>query len=271
MKESKERISSAIDRARSDLEEALCELEKLPVVHEDSVEFAAHALNNYLTVTGGTVELLALLLENNPDPQVGRLLTALQHSTDLMMQTVGQLRSAPMGRDSRVILDKVDLGLMAGNFTKFYQSLAERKQVRCIFESSRDEALVWTDNVMCAVVLDNLFSNAVKYSPPGGKIWISLVVEQDGVVCRVCDEGRGIEPNDQARLFQRGVRLKPQPTAGESSTGYGLAVTKEFIDKLGGTIWCESTVGEGSCFSFRLPRYQEKIHGPGRKDSPSSS
>ena len=51
----------------------------------------------------------------------------------------------------------------------------------------------------------------------------------------------------------RGVRLTPRPTAGESSSGYGLAVAKDLVERLGGQIWCESTVGQGSCFAFRLP------------------
>jgi signal transduction histidine kinase len=54
-------------------------------------------------------------------------------------------------------------------------------------------------------------------------------------------------------LFQRGVRLSPQPTGGEASNGYGLAVAKELINLVGGSIWCCSTPGHGACFAFRLP------------------
>jgi signal transduction histidine kinase len=76
-------------------------------------------------------------------------------------------------------------------------------------------------------------------------------------VCEVRDNGPGLSPADQARLFQRGVRLTPTPTGGEPSSGYGLAVAKELVEKLGGKIWCESVLGLGCCFSFRLPAYQE--------------
>jgi two-component system sensor histidine kinase/response regulator len=81
--------------------------------------------------------------------------------------------------------------------------------------------------------------------------------EQGGAVCSVQDEGPGLSQEDQARLFQRGVRLTPRPTGGEASTGYGLAVAKELIERLGGTIWCQSELGQGACFSFRLPASQE--------------
>jgi signal transduction histidine kinase len=76
------------------------------------------------------------------------------------------------------------------------------------------------------------------------------------VVCSVREEGPGSNPEDQAKLFQRGVQLSSVPTGGESSSGYGLAVAKELIDKLGGGLWCKSSLGAGACFSFRLPAYQ---------------
>jgi len=116
--------------------------------------------------------------------------------------------------------------------------------------------------VATAAVLDNLFSNAVKYSPPGTRIWGEVSADRDGVVCSVRDEGPGLSEEDKAKLFQPGARLTSKPTGGEPSTGYGLAVAKELIERLEGTIWCESALGKGACFSFRLPRYQEGVHGP---------
>ena len=269
MKETKERISAAIDRAKADLEDALYELEKLPTVSEDAVSYAAHALNNFLTVTGGTVELLQLELQDYHEPKIPKLLAALRRSTDLMAHTVGQMRSASIGRLGQVVLDKIDLGALAQQFIAFYQSLADRKQIRCVLEPATQPAYAWTDQIMVAVVLDNLLSNAVKYSEPGSRIWLGLAVAENGVVCSVRDEGPGIGPEDQGKLFQRGTRLTARPTAGEPSTGYGLAVTKDFLERMDGTIWCESELGQGSCFSFRVPRHQEHLHGPGRLE-PSS-
>jgi signal transduction histidine kinase len=257
MPEPKEQIVSAIVRAQAEMEKALVELEKLPTVSQSSVRFAAHALNNFLSVTEGTVELLLLSLADYPDPLVHTWLEALQQATNLMTHTVNQLMNASTGPDAKLRFEKVDLPVMAQRFCDAYQRIANRKQIRCLFGSTVDVPPVWTDRVATAAVLDNLFSNAVKYSPPGKRIWIQVSAEGDGVVCSIRDEGPGLSDKDQAKLFQRGARLTPEPTGGEASTGYGLAVAKEFIERLGGTIWCESVLGEGSCFSFRLPRYQE--------------
>lgn len=261
MPEPKDQIVSSIVKARAELEVALFELEKLPAISQSSVFFAAHALNNFLTVTGGTVELLSLSLAGHPDPKVHTGIEALQQATNLMTYTVGRLMNASTDRNAKLRFEKVDLPVMVKHFCLYYERFADRKQIRCLFEPAVDISSIWTDRVATAAVLDNLFSNAVKYSPPGTRIWIHVSADQDGVVCSVRDEGPGLSKEDQAKLFQQGVRLTPKPTGGEPSSGYGLAVAKELIERLGGTIWCESVLGEGACFSFRLPRYREEIHG----------
>ncbi len=260
----KEQITSAIVRARAELDEALYELEKLPAVSQSSVNFAAHALNNFLTVTGGTVELLQWSLADLPDPQVRAGLEALEQATNLMTHTVSQLMNASTDRDAKLRFEKADLPIMVQRFINFYQRLADRKQIHFVCESTDDVPSVWTDRVAAAAVLDNLFSNAVKYSPPSKRIWVQVSAERDGIVFSIRDEGPGLGEADQAKLFQRGAQLTPTPTAGEPSTGYGLAVAKEYIERLGGAIWCESVLGQGSLFSFRLPRYQEQVHGAGQ-------
>ncbi|HSL04034.1 MAG TPA: HAMP domain-containing sensor histidine kinase [Nitrospiraceae bacterium] len=262
MPESKDQIVSSIVKARGELELALYELEKLPAISQSSVFFAAHALNNFLTVAGGTVELLSLSLVDHPDPQVRMRLEGLQQATNLMTHTVSRLMNASTDLDAKLRFEKVDLPVMLKHFCSYYDRIADRKEIRCLSESAVDVPSVWTDRVAIAAVLDNLFSNAVKYSPLGTRIWIQVSADRDGVVCSVRDEGPGLSEEDQAKLFQPGVRLTPEPTGGEPSTGYGLAVAKEFIERLGGTIWCESRLGQGSCFSIRLPRYREEIHHP---------
>ncbi|MCA9419870.1 MAG: HAMP domain-containing histidine kinase, partial [Nitrospira sp.] len=179
----------------------------------------------------------------------------------LMTHTVSQLVNAETGRDATLRFQKVELPVMAKRFCNFYQRIADQKQIQCLFEFPNDIPPVWTDRVATAAALDNLFSNAVKYSSPGKRVWVQIVAQEDWIVCRVRDEGPGLSLEDQAKLFQRGVQLTPRPTGGEPSTGYGLAVAKELIEKVGGEIWCESVVGQGACFSFRLPQYRESVHG----------
>lgn len=261
MQETKDQIVLGILRAKSELEDVLYDLEKLPAVSESAVHFAAHALNNYLTVSNGTVELLLLALAEHPDPKIRTGLEALKQATNLMMHTVSQLVNAQTDVDVEMRFEKVELPIMAQRFRIFYQRIADQKKIQCLAVSTGDVPPVWTDRVATAAVLDNLFSNAIKYSPPGKRVWVEVVTRQDGVVCCVRDEGPGLSQEDQAKLFQRGLPLTPKPTGGEPSTGYGLAVAKQLIEKVGGTIWCESVLGQGACFCFRLPQYRESVHG----------
>jgi signal transduction histidine kinase len=256
-------VASAIARAQAELVEALSELEKIPAFDPGSVAFVAHALNNYLTVTEGTVELIVRQLGDPLDPQLRVWLDGLRHATDLMTRTVSQLVNASATSPGQLRLERVDLPLLVQRACTYFQRVADRKTIRIVVESAADVPPVRTDRVVIAAVLDNLVSNAIKYSQPGKPIHVRVRGDAGWGVCEVRDEGPGLSPADQARLFQRGVRLTPAPTGGEPSTGYGLAVAKELVEKLGGVIWCESVLGHGCCFGFRLPAYREPEPGPG--------
>jgi len=260
--EPKELVAAAIARAQVDLVDALAQLEKVPVVEARSVAFTAHALSNYLTITGGAVELILQRLADHPDPQLRVWLEGVQHATDLMTHTVSQLLSAAVTTEAKLRFEEVDLPLLVKRICDHYQRIGDRKTIRVIVDSMVGVPPAWTDRVAVASVLDNLLSNAIKYSQPGKQVWVRVWCEQGGVVCEVRDEGAGLSQEDQAKLFQRGMRLTPMPTGGEASTGYGLAVAKELIEKLEGELWCKSELGHGCSFFFRVPMYQKPMSGP---------
>jgi signal transduction histidine kinase len=104
-----------------------------------------------------------------------------------------------------------------------------------------------------AHVLQNLVSNAIKYSPPNSRVSIgALQTARTGRV-QVMDRGPGISEENQARLFQRFTRLDNEPTQGESSTGLGLAMAKQQARAMGGNLWYDSREGGGSVFTLELP------------------
>jgi signal transduction histidine kinase len=263
----KEQISARLSRAKVELEEALLEIEKLPAFESGTVIFAAHALNNFLTVTNATASLLRLQLADHPSTEVHTLLDGLLHTADLMAHTLGRLMNTTARSDTVLVFQEVDLVKFTQRACEYYQRTADEKRIRIQFESAGSSALAWTDIVALGAILDNLLSNAIKYSPPGKQIWIRINAEQDAVVCSVQDQGPGLSVEDQAQLFQRGVRLSAVPTGGEPSTGYGLAVARELVTRLGGSIWCDSQPGAGACFSFRLPapRPSESITAPAKR------
>jgi signal transduction histidine kinase len=262
MTDMKAKVAESIEKAKTDLEQALADLERLPAFDPDTFVYAAHALGNYLNVAGATAEMLRLALADHPDTWIRVWLEGLQHATNLMAHTVSRLLNTSMSREPTLRREKVNMSMLTQRACSYYQRIADRKQIRIAYQPQADFLHTWTDRVAVAAVLDNLLSNAVKYSPPGSSISVTVRAEPGWVVCSVQDQGPGLSPEDQSRLFQRGVRLGSVPTGGEPSLGYGLAVAKELVDRLGGEIWCDSRVALGSTFAFRLPAYNEREHEP---------
>jgi signal transduction histidine kinase len=107
-------------------------------------------------------------------------------------------------------------------------------------------------------ILENLISNALKFSPPNTKIHIHTLPEKEHVAVTVRDEGPGISEADQAKLFKKFSRLTAQPTAGESSNGLGLAIVKRLAEAMAGSVQCQSQLGAGAKFTLRLPVWSAK-------------
>ncbi len=257
MKDTKEKVAASIQEAKADLERALSELEHLPTFDSGSIAFAAHALHNYLTVISGTIELLSRSLESHRDVDVHRWLDGLLRTTEVMAHTVNQMMGTAADAGPTPARDRVDLPMLVRRTCQYYERLAARKRIRIVMETGSAVPPALGDRLAIAAALDNLLSNAVKFSEPGKRVTVEVHEKSGRLVCSVKDEGPGLSAEDQAKLFQRGAQLTPKPTAGEPSTGYGLAVARDLIEKQGGRIWCESQLGRGARFSFELPSYRE--------------
>lgn len=127
-----------------------------------------------------------------------------------------------------------------------------------IFDSSADSIEVYADSDMIKTVLLNLVSNAIKFTNSGGQIKINAEHNSENVTISVSDNGVGIPSDNLAKLFDISEVLSTKGTAGETGTGLGLLLCKEFVERHGGQIWVESEVGTGSDFKFLLPHHNEK-------------
>jgi signal transduction histidine kinase len=112
---------------------------------------------------------------------------------------------------------------------------------------------VAADPDMLRQVLANLVENAVKYSPQGGGVHVSLEPQEGRVLFAVRDEGLGIPLREQERIFEKFFRLDPNLARGVGGTGLGLYISRELVRRMGGRIWVASREGEGSTFFFELP------------------
>ena len=248
----KDEALAAIDRARAEMEEAICQLEHVPMFDTGQIAYAAHAMQSYVTLIDATTGLLAAKLRNVPDEEIDRWLNGLQHVTQLMSHTVCQLMNTGSPAPS-LKMTSVNFPTLASRACAYYRRLAARKDISISFQSADGTPNVWVDGVALAAALDNLLSNAIKYSPPGKAVRVEIGCDGASVFCKVRDEGPGISEPDQTKLFRKGARLASMPTGGEPATGYGLAVAKDLVTKIGGEITCESKLGAGACFTICLP------------------
>jgi signal transduction histidine kinase len=97
-------------------------------------------------------------------------------------------------------------------------------------------------------IIENLLSNALKYSPEGKEIKLIVRFDEEKVITSVKDEGPGLSEEDMKRVFGKYQRLSAQPTGGEESIGLGLSLVKKFTEAMNGEVWCESVEGSGAEF-----------------------
>lgn len=116
-----------------------------------------------------------------------------------------------------------------------------------------DSCFIKADKQYLFQVMANLISNALKFSNRKSKITIEMVSDSHIASISISDQGPGISPEDMSKLFKKFQKLTARPTAGENSTGLGLAIAKELVEKMGGEITCESRVGFGSKFTVKFP------------------
>jgi signal transduction histidine kinase len=121
----------------------------------------------------------------------------------------------------------------------------------------KDEIKAEIDQNMISSVLQNLITNAIKFTERGGQVKISAFSESDKLNFIVSDKGVGMNEEQLQKLFKLDKASSSRGTDDETGTGLGLIISKEFIEKHGGKIWVESEVGNGSTFSFSIPTNQK--------------
>lgn len=136
-----------------------------------------------------------------------------------------------------------------------YEQAALRKNIALHLETDAPEAIVPADRTAFGQIMDNLVSNAIKFSPPDKTIRIRVEAGYTLVSIAIKDEGPGISAEDQQKMFRKFQRLSARPTGGEHSSGLGLSIVKKLVEQMQGEIVLESTEGQGSTFTVYFPRY----------------
>jgi signal transduction histidine kinase len=217
----------------------------------------AHDLKNPLGVILGRTEILnemiagAGALDENLKVQIAYIRDAANRLTEMVDDLVSDAMADAL--DITVRREPVDISVLVEEVAEANRPLAARKkQTISVAAPPNHAAMCDADRIREAI--DNLVSNAVKYSPIGGAIDLLVAQEEGGILVQVSDQGAGLSPEDISRLFGRFQRLSAKPTAGETSTGLGLSIVKRIVDLHGGRVAVESAgPGKGATFKMILP------------------
>ena len=246
-------LNPAVAAARIKTQLSIACLSKLK---DKFLHFASHDLKKPMLVIADIVETV-----RGMQTQQASRLDEMQEYLDLIdttnqsMQDVvhgfldqNQFQPRELDRPAPINLNEVIQEVQQVN-----DVYANKKHTVLSTELAPDLPPLQADAFKVRQVLDNIIGNAIKFSPIGAQVLIRSVTTGDSVKVEVVDNGPGLTPSDQTKLFQRGVQLSNKPTGGESSTGIGLCLCKELIEAEGGKIGAHTNQGRGATFWFSLP------------------
>ncbi|MFQ5610905.1 MAG: GAF domain-containing protein [Anaerolineae bacterium] len=256
-------VAVAIENARlvedlrlqaEDLEEALQELQELNRLKSEFVQNVSHELRTPLTFVKGYIDLF---LEN----AFGKLTEEMRYRLDIVSRRTNAISRLV---EDIILLQQVEVGNLEFDWfdlseviqlsTQSADVTAEQNAVEIITRLPEKLPPIWGDAGRVGQVLDNLISNAIKFSPNGGRITITVDAGGEGfLTASVQDTGIGIPPEKLDKIFDRFYQVDGSTTRRFGGTGLGLAIVRQIVEAHGGSISVESEVGKGSNFVFTLP------------------
>lgn len=244
--------TQALDASERRAWEAYARLQDMDKQKNQFLGIVAHDLRNPLN----GIVLAAQLLEGEKD-QTRRDATArkiAKQGLD-MSDLISRFLDKAVLESGQVKpqLECFSLAALAREILDLHQTRAREKDILLSFDPGGAPPDVQADETFSKAILDNLVSNAIKYSPPGTRTFVRLSVSGAYLRLSVADQGPGFTLEDQQRLFGRFVKLSAEPTGGEMSTGLGLSIVKHMADAMGCGISVESQPGLGATFHVDFP------------------
>jgi len=242
------RLNDDLVRANKELNEANQRLNELLYV-------AAHDLKSPLTSMIFSLEILQEKSSRLSGVARKRFIKQLSTMARHMREIVVDVLEARRGESDGLKLQRepINLGMKARIVLRFHKEQARAKDIALKLTAPPSVPKALADRNSVLVVLDNLVSNAIKYSPRGSTVRLRVRKSAAKVRIEVEDEGPGIGPEEMPKLFGRFSRLSAEPTAGEHSTGLGLYIVKNLVTLMRGKVWAESEPGTGARFIVELP------------------
>ncbi|MGC8711276.1 MAG: ATP-binding protein [Leptodesmis sp.] len=223
---------------------------------DEFISVVSHELRTPLTSLHSALKILATGRLGSLSIDGQQMLEIADESTERLVRLVNNVLDLQRIESGKVIMDR-----QAHNAADFMIQAAEAMQAMAqqhgvTLVTQPQELMIWADADYILQALTNLLSNAIKFSAPGDTVWLTAEAGQDEAVFRVRDEGQGIPADHLERIFERFQQVDSSDSRKKGGTGLGLTICRKIIEQHEGRIWAESTLGQGSTFSFTLPTLQ---------------
>ena len=221
----------------------------------DFVTTASHELRTPLTAIYGSIRTLISRADALDESQRARLLRMIEQESEHLAQIVDQLLVTAQIDRGRLRMEERDCDI-AELCASVIEAAEARKpeSIQLKLVAPKSSPPLKCDPPKLKQVLVNLVENAIKYSPEGGRIEVRIADTPDRLRIDVQDEGLGIPPSEQARIFEKFYRLDAEMTRGVGGSGLGLYISREIVEQMGGLLSVRSRRGSGSTFTVTLPR-----------------
>jgi two-component system, sensor histidine kinase and response regulator len=241
-----------LTKARQDLWQYGQRLRELNDEKNEFLGIVAHDLRSPLS---NIITSASMALDDMSDPVQTRDFVDIIHtSAQHMLALVENLMDVNAIEQGKVKIDitPIELSEVIRGVVENYRRKAEAKEQQLVLTGDHESLIALTDPHATIQIFDNLISNAIKYSPPGKRVEVRLSQRDKNIRVEIKDQGPGLTPDDQKKLFGKFARLSARPTGGEPSTGLGLSIVKKMVEAAGGKVWCESHPGQGATFIVEL-------------------
>jgi len=246
--------SREIQKQNRELEHRNKLLQELNLEKQQIIGVVSHDLKGPFNRIFALMQLMSMSSENLTAEQkeyLGKIHQIVADGLGMVRNLLDNRKLEDRGIDMRP--ESLNFSAVLNSLVKQYQSLASKKNILIQYEAPQSSP-IYADKVYLTRIFENLLSNAIKFSPPDKHIYVVVLEIGDELEISILDEGPGISPEDQQKLFQKFQRLTARPTGGESSTGLGLSIVKTMVEKMEGKIRYEGEEGKGAKFVVTLKK-----------------
>ncbi|HEY0171274.1 MAG TPA: ATP-binding protein [Pyrinomonadaceae bacterium] len=254
-REQMERLNTRLEESNRELNQANAQLREMSAMKEEFLALTTHDLRSPLTVISGVINFFNSGRLGELTGEQKNMVSMMERNTQNLIELVNDLLDASKLESGTMRLDMATIELrgLTDELRQQMQPLAAEKEIALEESVPEDLPPLRADRAKLRRVLVNLISNALKFTPRGGRVSLSAAPERGLVRVSVTDTGVGIPADDLRDIFDKYAQARSRATRSEKGTGLGLYITRQLVELHGGHIEVRSEVGKGSTFSFTIP------------------